>query len=305
MNAWIPAALAASLVLIVDPAVADAGTATGPVEIPFRLEGGYIVVDAELPGGRHLPFVFDSGLSNGNIVTTATAKALGLKPDAKAGAKLGVNDASGVRSDAALTRIPSLRIGGAKLVDSSFAIVPVPSQVTARPGKTSLAGFIGAPLLQDSVLCIDYAHETMQRWPRTTFSSGGFTAIPMKQVHALPTVSATIDGRRATLIVDSGNDGAVLVYQDFADRNEFRKRYPRSSTQAGSGGAGQDFEATTVEVDSVMLSPEADFRHVPLTVIPQGMDPAWGIDGMIGYEVLSRLDPCLDRDGQRFLFVAR
>jgi hypothetical protein len=243
--------------------------------------------------------VFDSGLSNGNIVTTEAAKALGLKPDAK----LGVNDASGVRSDAALTKVPSLRIGGVKLVDQSFAIVPVPKQITARPGQPPLAGFIGAPLLQDAVLCIDYEHQTMRRWPRLAFKDAGRTAIPMKLKHELPTVTATIDGRHATLIVDSGNDSAVVVYQGFADRNEFRRRYPQLAVHAGTGGAGRDFEALTAEADSVVLSPEAEFQHVPLSVIPQGMDPAWGIDGMIGYAVLSRLNPCLDREGQRFLFA--
>ncbi len=271
-----------------------------PVVIPFLLEGANIVVDVELAPGRKLPFVFDSGLSNGNLVTPEVAKALGLKPSAKQG----VNDASGDHNAAELTTVSSVRIGGTSLSKQVFAIVAIPEQVTQRPGKTSLAGFIGAPLLEDAVLCIDYRHQRMQRWARRDFDGRGMSSVPMTLNHGLPTIVVTIDGRKARLIVDSGNNGAVVVYPAFAARHDFRKRYPDLVSHSGSDGSGQDFDVLNGEAKVVELSPDAAFQLVPLTVMPQGMDPAWGIDGMVGFEVLSRLNPCLDREGQRFLFRA-
>lgn len=270
----------------------------GPVVIPFLLEGANIVVDVELAPGRKLPFVFDSGLSNGNLVTPEVARALGLKPSAKQG----VNDASGDHNAATLTTVTSVRIGGASLSKQVFAIVAIPEQVTERPGKTPLAGFIGAPLLENAVLCIDYQHQRMQRWARRDFDSSGLTSVPMTLNHGLPTIVVDIDGAKARLIVDSGNNGAAVVYPAFATRHDFRKRYPDLVAHSGNDGSGQDFEVLNGEAKLVAISPQAAFQWVPLTVMPQGMDPAWGIDGMIGFEVLSRLNPCLDRDGQRFLF---
>eukprot|EP01035_Chromulina_nebulosa_P048292 gene48292-65511_t len=123
------------------------------------------------------------------------------------------------------------------------------------------------------------------------------TSVPMALNHGLPTIVVDIDGAKARLIVDSGNNGAVVVYPAFATRHDFRKRYPDLVAHSGSDGSGQDFEVLNGEAKVVAISPDAAFQLVPLTVMPQGMDPAWGIDGMVGFEVLSRLNPCLDRDG--------
>lgn len=275
-----------------------------PAVIPFLLEGANIVVDVELAPGRKLPFVFDSGLSNGNLVTPEVAKSLGLKPSANPGTRQGVNDASGDHNVATLTTVTSVRIGGISLSKQVYAIVAIPEQVTQRPGKTPLAGFIGAPLLENAVLCIDYEHQRMQRWARRDFNGRGMSSIPMTLNHGLPTIVVDIDGRKARLIVDSGNNGAVVVYPAFAAQHDFRKRYPDLLADSGNDGSGQDFQVLNGEAQVVKISPDAVFQRVPLTVMPQGMDPAWGIDGMVGFEVLSRLNPCLDRDGQRFLFRA-
>lgn len=274
-------------------------TAAKPAVIPFRLEGANIVVEVELAPGRRLPFVFDSGLAHGNLITPAAAKAWGLKADAG----LGVRDAAGIGSDAALTSVAAIRVGEARLEHPPFAIVPIPDAVTRRPGLPAIAGFLGAPLLADAVLCIAYSQQAMQRWPRGAFDASRMISVPMLLNHGLPTIRISIDGRGATMIVDSGNNGAVVVYPSFADTPAFRKRYPQLAAHEGYGGSGHSFEAQTGDADVVVIGPGVGFEHVPLTVIPQGMDPAWGIDGMVGYEVLSRLNPCLDVEGQRLLFV--
>lgn len=301
MRTRLLAALAAS-VLFAAPASADPKpakrTPATPVEIPFTLEGANIVVDVELTPGQALPFVFDSGLSDGNIVSTDAAKALGLKGTEE----LSIGDASGDNHSATLAKVPSVRVGGARLTDQVFAIIDIPDEVTQRSGKPALAGFLGAPLMRDAVLCLDYEHQKMQRWAPHDFDPAARSSVPMRLNHELPTIVVSIDGQRATMIVDSGNNGAVVLYPAFAERSGFRTRYPNLSTRSGHDGGGQQYEALTAEADSVAIGPDAVFQHVPLAVIPQGMDPAWGIDGMVGFEVLSRLNPCLDREGQRFLF---
>ncbi|MGQ0698519.1 MAG: pepsin/retropepsin-like aspartic protease family protein [Panacagrimonas sp.] len=273
-------------------------TPAKPVEIPFTLEGGNIVVDVELTPGRTLPFVFDSGLSDGHIVSADAARVLGIKGSEE----LSIGDASGDSHSGSLTKIPSIRVGGARLSDQLFAILDIPDQVTRRPGKPALAGFLGAPLMKDAVLCLDYERRKMQRWARRDFDPAARSSVPMKLNHELPTIVVSIDGQRATMIVDSGNNGAVVLYPAFVEKSGFRKRYPKLAASTGSDGGGQPYEVLTAEAGFVEISPEAIFQHVPLAVIPQGMDPAWGIDGMVGFEVLSRLNPCLDREGQRFLF---
>ncbi len=291
--ALLPFALSASCA-----APASKPAAHQPANIPFALEGAYIVIDVEMDATHTLPFVFDTGLSNGNLITPKTATDLGLKPGAALGS---IGAASGGRSQAALTTVASIRIGDARLTDPPFAIVDLPPHVTGRPGKTPVAGFIGAPLLKDAVLCIDYEHRVMQRWARADFDGSSRKSMAMSLNHELPTIIVDIDGRPATLIVDSGNNGAIVVFAAFAIANDFSRRYPDLTQQGGNDGRGS-FQALSTDADSIKLSPDAAFENVPLTVIPQGVDPARGIDGLLGFEVLSRLNPCLDRDGGRLYF---
>lgn len=297
---FFPTCLFAGLLL------AQAATARGPVagnpaEIPFVVEQGKIVVEAELEPGSKLPFVFDSGLSHGNLVTPEAAARIGLKGDRE----LSIGDATGDLHSGRLATVEKVRVGEAQLTDQVYAIVDIPAPVTERPGKPRLAGFLGAPLMKGAVLCVDYERGRLQRWSRTSFEPRDLSSVPMQLLRELPTLQVKIDGQQATLIVDSGNNGAITVYPSFARRVGFLKRYPELVEQDVSDGSGVASSVLLAEAEVVEFGAGAVFHHVPLAVIPQGMDPQWGIDGMVGYVVLSQLNPCLDRDGERFLFEAQ
>lgn len=293
--------LAALLCMLAVPAGAKppAGTPAA-ADIPFALEDTRIVVQVEVKPGQRLPFVFDSGLSRGHIISTHAAAALGLK----GGEKLALLSADGERREAANLRLDLLRIGEARLRDQPLAILDLPPERTARAGQVPLAGFVGAPLMEQAVLCIDYERRVMTRWARETFDADGHTTLPMHLRQGLPTIEANIDGHRAALIVDTGSNVALVVYPSFAERAEFARRYPAFAPGTAHTG-GALFETFEGEAASVVLAANARFRGVPMMLAPQGFDPAWGIDGMIGYELLSMLHPCLDRDGGRLLFRRR
>jgi len=285
---WLPAWAKAPVESGATPAVAA---------IPFALEGARIVVQVEVKPGQRLPFVFDSGLSRGHMMSTQAAAAMGMK----GGEKLAFLSADGERREALNVKLDAVRIGEALLRNQPFAILEIPAARTERPGQTPLAGFIGAPLMEQAVLCIDYSQRVMQRWTREAFDVAGYTALPMKLNRGLPTIQADIDGRRATLIVDTGNNIALVVYPSFAARADFARRYPALAPGTAHTG-GELFETLWGEAATVVLTPNARFREVPMMLAPQGFDPAWGIDGMIGFELLSQIHLCLDREGERFLF---
>ena len=275
-----------------------ARAAGAPVEIPFELEGHNIVIGVDFGSGQRLPFAFDSGLAPGNIVTPEAAKRIGIKPEAS----LGVHDASGERVDARISKVAKLRIAGLELSDQLFAITSVPRKVLRRPGKGLLAGYIGAPLLADAVVCIDYTRRKLVHWHRPDFPGADLASVPMQLKHGLPTVSVDIDGAPATLIVDSGADTAITVYASFAQQHDFNRRYRISAVDHGNGGSGRQFQALSTQAGSTVLGPGAAFENTPMQVIPQGMDPDWGIDGTLGYQVLRQLNPCLDEAGGRLMY---
>ena len=273
-----------------------------PSEIPFQLDDGNIVVQAELTPGHPMPFIFDSGLSDGNIVSADAAGRLKLKPTGE----VNLNDASGTPTAAKLTTIAKVRVGGAELRDQTYAIVDIPDEVTDRgEGHAPIAGFLGAPLMMDAVVCIDYQRQRLQRWKRSEFEGKGLTTLPMRLQHGLLLIRAGIDGRYATLAVDSGNNGGVQVFPSFADERLLRSRYPDLKLREGRSGSGQTFHVLSGVADEVEVAPGVVLHKVPISSMAQSFDPEWGIDGLVGSEFLSRLDPCLDRDGQRLLWDAR
>ena len=294
-------AAGAMMALLSGAAAAANPARSGAVTIPFALDEGNIVVDVELAPGTRLPFIVDSGLSNGNLVTTAAARILGLLAT---GDDIHLRDASGTASAGALTTIARIRVGEAVLADQTFAISEIPDEVTARDGKPAIAGFLGAPLLQGAVVCIDYRHEMLQRSPRRAFPSAGFAMVRMPLRHGLPSVRLRIDGLPATLVIDSGNNGGLQLFPGFVEKHRLRQRYPDLRVQAGTSGSGETYEILTGFARRVALAPGDILRDVPLSFVPQAYDPAWNIDGLAGYAFLSRLDPCLDRDGQRLLWRA-
>ncbi|TDU31952.1 aspartyl protease [Panacagrimonas perspica] len=300
MNAALPTMLLAGLLTAL-PAL-SAPPRAKPVSIPFDLEEGNIVVQVELTPGRPLPFIFDSGLSDGNIVSADAAQTLHLKITGE----VNLHDASGTPNAAKLTTIPSVRVGGAVLRDQTYAIIDIPDEVTERDeGEAPIAGFLGAPLMQDAVVCVDYQKKTMQRWKRADFDGSTLTAVPMRLQHGLPVIRVGIDGRFATLAVDSGNNGGVQLFPSFADESLLRSRYPDMKIREGMSGSGQRVLIVSGEADVVEVAPGVALHKVPLSSMAQSFDPEWEIDGLVGSEFLSRLDPCLDRDGQRLLWDAR
>jgi hypothetical protein len=126
----------------------------------------------------------------------------------------------------------------------------------------------------------------------------------MQLNHGLPTIEVVIDGLPATLVVDSGNNGGVELFPAFADDNDLRQRYPHLVPQQGMAGGGQTFDILSGLADTVAVGSDTVLRQVQMSLIAQAMNPAWGIDGLAGYAFLSRLNPCLDRDGQRLLWAA-
>lgn len=267
---------------------------TAPATIPFTLHGDNIVVMASLDSSAPMPFIFDSGLSHGGIVTRQTAAKLGLKPLRD----LNVGEASGGAGQMAkLTQVHSMRMGRAVLTDPPFAIIDVASQVVTRPGKAPIAGFIGAPLLQDAVVCIDYAHRVITRWPRAAFDAQGYIAAPAQLSHGLVTVEADVDGLTATLAIDTGNNGGVEFFPAFARAHRLLDRYPDLRPMQGMSGTGQTFNILAGTAKHVQFAPQVVLKQASLLLVAQAFDPTWGIDGLLGYHVLSRLNPCIDRDG--------
>lgn len=274
-------------------------TEAAPATIPFTLTHGNIVLNVELTPGHSLPLVFDSGLSRGNIIGAETAQTLGLKSTGNAS----YTDSGGNNGVTGVTHLKRIKAGPVVLRDQRFAITPLPKQMSARPGKSPIAGFLGAPFMKDAVVCIDYSHNTLTHWQRSNFNDAKFANAAMPLNHALPTITVTVDGEPATLVVDSGNNGGVELFTAFVRAHNLIEKYPNLKPRKARAGSGKIFHTLSGVAGKVEVGPDT-LKQVPLLFVAQAFNPAWGIDGFVGYKFLKRLNPCLDRDGQRLLWTA-
>lgn len=293
--AW---ALVLSAALLLS-AAAHAGADDQPTVIPFTVFKSNIVVEVTIPPGKTLPFAFDSGLSEGNILTVATARALGLELQGRAR----FTDSSGSRGVAAVAVMDWIEISGAVLRNQKFAIIPVSPTLIKRPDKPPIAGYIGAPLLKNAVVCVDYADRELRRWSSGGFDASGMASIPLQVNHGLVTITVHVDGVPATLAVDTGSDGGVQFFPEFVDKHDLHKRYTGMIPYTAMSGAGQTFRILRGTADTVRIG-DTTLNDVPMAFISQVFNPHWGIDGLLGYRVLSRLNPCIDRPSGRFVWAA-
>ncbi|MDN5862454.1 MAG: retropepsin-like domain-containing protein [Salinisphaera sp.] len=271
----------------------------GPAKIPFTLFQSNIVVQTQLGQAPAMPFIFDSGLSHGNIVSKATAQLLNLEPSGAAH----VTDASGRHSALRVAKIDRVEVGDVVLRDQKFAIVHVPGPLKNRPGEPPIAGFLGAPLMQGAVLCVDYADQMLRRWAPSEFDPAGLAAIPAHLNHGLVTIDIVVDGLPATVAVDTGNDGGVQLFPAFYHKHDLRSHYSDLQPVGAVTGSGARFRALRATARQVRVG-QTELEGVPLLFSAQAFDPAWGIDGLVGYRFLSRLNPCISRPKSRFLWDA-
>lgn len=283
--------LAAALALLA------ATAAVAAEEVPFTLFKTDIVVDVRI-GDRTLPFVWDTGISKNNILSAETANELGLKPEGQAR----FSDSAGRRGAMSLTTVDTIRVGDIVLRNQEFAVARLPANLKKRPGAAPIAGYLGPPLMQDTVACIDYRDQILRRRGRSEFDGDDLVSIPMPLNHGLQTIEVTVDGMAATLAVDTGADSGVHLFPAFGQKYDVRKRYPGLKAGRAMSGSGGNFTVLGgVDVD-VGLGDNTTVEQVSLLLVPQAFDPAWGIDGFVDYDFLSRLNPCLDREGERMLW---
>lgn len=271
-----------------------------PQKIPFTLfHGSNIVVSVDAGSGKTLPFVFDSGISHGNILSTETAKALGMESSGKAR----FTDSAGHHGVTGVATLPSIKLGNTQLQKQTFAITHVPTPMKARQGKPPIAGFLGPPLMQNAVLCIDYQHQVLRRWKLSEFDDTGLASTAMPLNHGLATIRIKIDGVAAALAVDTGNDGGVELFPAFVKPHSLIDKYPDLEPLATRSGSGHVSHALRGTAKTVEVGSGTTLKNVPLLFISQALNPAWGIDGFVGYKFLKRLNPCMNRSAQRMLWA--
>jgi hypothetical protein len=265
--------------------LAGASTTT----VPIALEGNQLFVWASIDGRAPMPFILDSG--GHAILDGAAAKTLGLR-----GTGGGVSGGAGAGTIALrYTRVASVRIGDAELLDQPFLVIPYPYSFYERGRKAPLAGILGLEWFERYATRIDYARKRLTLTPLTSFAyRGRGTAVPIRFQEDMPLAHAAADGSVGDFGVDTGNAGILILYGDFLRRTNLLTKYGQGSTVRGGGTGGSNtgrletlarFDIGGHGIPKLL----ADF-----TQMKTGAFSSWTEAGDLGLSVLSHFTPTFD-----------
>lgn len=257
------------------------GAASSGVVMPISVEGGFVIVDADINGHGPLPMLFDTGAEDG--VTLETAAALGLQSKGP----YWVQDSGGKIFPATHAEVQSLRLATVELSGQQIGVFPLPQHLTDRGVRPSLAGLIGYELLSRFAVRLDYENKTLaiQDPKRISCETGG-VKLPLLFSDKVPAVRAAADEIPGVFLVDTGSVGAITLRHSFVEEHRLEARHP-SPLRIKTIGAAGSFETILTRLDSFDVAGSRIER--PAVRLPLAADqglPFADVDGSIGYEIL-------------------
>jgi predicted aspartyl protease len=196
------------------PSTGTASVLSGPIEIPFILEGGHIIIEASIGGGPVRPFLFDTGARHTispEVARTLNAPVIRTSRAGGIGSKI---------SQVEWINAGSIALGGATLQQQTVGVLDMPNVMLDRGSRPRLAGLIGSELLAHYVVTIDYTRRTL------TLNSHGFRpqsaafSLPLGLAVSMdglshPSISAELDGITGQFVIDTGASAQVMVSERF------------------------------------------------------------------------------------------
>jgi predicted aspartyl protease len=264
---------------------------SNPIEIPFALEGGHIIVEASLDGSAPLPFMFDTGAIN--IITPETAHTINA-PFVRNARMAGVGPQV---SQAQIVKVDRITMGPAMLDHPLVAITALRNLIVDRGSRPRLAGLIGANLLARYAVTVDYQRHTL------TLNSPGFRpqagfALPLGYAISAdglthPSIKAELDGATGEFVLDTGSSGQVFLSDAFAHAHPSFATSGKVLSFLSPGGIGGPLPvqlalAKHLQLGAATLSPLAFNRPA------SGASFSLHADGLLGAVILSQFIVTID-----------
>ncbi|MGD0966856.1 MAG: aspartyl protease family protein [Candidatus Aquilonibacter sp.] len=264
---------------------------TASTTVPLRLEERQLLIWASIDGHAPMPFILDTG--GHAILTTLAAKSLGL-----AAQGTGESGGSGAGTIAThYTRVRSVRVGDAELLDQPFLVIPYPYAFYERGKRTPLAGILGLEIFERFAVRIDYGDRRVTLAPLSTFHHhGGGATVPLmfEDQEDMPVVRAAADGHPGLFGTDTGNAGVLILFGNFLEHTGLDARYSDGFKTIGQGTGGRNtgrletlrhFSVDGHHLDKVL----ANFTHMT-----SGSFSSFTEAGNFGLSILSRFVPTFD-----------
>jgi hypothetical protein len=180
------------------------------ITVPFASERGLIELDCKIDG-MPVKLLMDSGSST-SVIDSGSAARIGMPT----GGVARINAATEL--DGTVTRADTLSVGDATF--HNFVMEAVPLELPEALAADHIDGIIGYDVLAQLVARISYFEDKVQFTLPSAFKYSGTGAVlPMTITNRVPRIDAKLGnaGDPVNLTVDTGSDGALVLYRSFAD----------------------------------------------------------------------------------------
>ena len=233
--------------------------------------------------------MFDTGADL--VLVDSTAQAIGLETK-------DWGDISGDGENKTHVRraqISNLQVGEWETSSAGAAVMPS-DDVKAVFGRYRLSGFIGAPLLKNMAVRLDYVHQSLTFTPANEFSyAGSGTIVPCNGY-----VTAAVDGLTLPFFVDTGTGQGLTIGTAAAINANLAAKYHPTLQGVADWGAGGAVRAQPARADVFRMGDIQISKPVLLLSI-QRKGELSSQYGRLGYGVLSRFNVIFDEPRGRII----
>lgn len=270
-----------------------------PLDIPFTLDRHRIVVEAAVNGQPGHAFLFDTGLTDIHLVTPGTAK--GLELDWQGGAV--AYDSAGRPFPMGKALLDSLSIGPVTLRGQKVAVIDLPPQALARNDGTMLAGVLGDSLLHSFDVLLDFDRGALRLNPVLPPPGPDTLVLPLAWSDNLLTTTVLVAGQPLSLMIDTGDFGAVTLFEDSAARIGARPLAGPMGVIPVMGAAGP-YMLRRTELPGLNLAGR-EVGPVEAAIGPRGEGMPRVLDGRLGLGLLSSYQVVIEAGRGRLLLMPR
>ncbi|SFO48115.1 PDZ domain-containing protein [Sphingomonas sp. OK281] len=213
--------------------------------------------------GRTVTAMLDSGASS-TVLDKSFSEGLGLTTVDHL-----IGEAVGGKTDYSTVKGVSLQLGRMRWNGEAVAIdLSFVSQRVGRP----LPILLGGELFRKLVVDIDFArHRIAFRDPADFVAPASAYSAPLTPAGDNQSITVSVEGRPANLVLDLGNPGNLILSPHFWARPGFMGT--RKTSTGISGGAGGTREQRVTMVGLVTIG-KSDFHEIPAQL--------WDVDSQVG-----------------------
>lgn len=263
----------------------------GSTTIPFKLLNNHIYANVRINGKGPFLFIFDTG--GHNILTPATAAALGLvsKGDAQSGGAGEKTVSTGY------VKVDKIQVGDMTMKDTAAFVLDFSSPKTEGFAQD---GMIGFEVFRRFVTTFDYGAQTLTLTDPRKFSPKlAGTPVPFTFYDHNPQVAGSIDGVPGRFNIDTGSRSEVTLTKPFVDRNEWRERHPHGALAIDGWGVGGPSRSYVVRSRDLTLGGVRQENVInSLALQDKGAFSDTNYEGNVGSGFMKRFVVTFDYDHQ-------